>query len=70
MRHHLLTVVGAVTMLVLLLVVLVEPVSAISPLVESADQPSDVPWSLLVVVGGVVLLASVIWLRKLRRLAP
>jgi len=67
--HHSLTVLGVVTTLVLLLVVVVEPVSAVSPLVERTNQPLDISWIFLVLVGGVALLAGVVWLRKLRRIA-
>jgi Co/Zn/Cd efflux system component len=69
MMHHLLTVLGVVIALVLLLVVVVEPVSAVSPVVERVNQPPDISWIFLVLVGGVALLASIVWLRKLRRIA-
>ncbi len=69
MKHHLLTVLGVVIALVLLLVVVVEPVSAVSPLVERTNQPPDISWIFLVLIGGVALLASIVWLRKLRRIA-
>jgi hypothetical protein len=68
--RHLLTVVGIVAALILLLVVAVRPALADSPAVERADQPQDISWIFLALVGGVALLAGVVWVRKLRRMMP
>ncbi len=70
MMHHSLTVLGIVTTLVLSLVVVVEPVCAVSLPIEHTGSPPDVSWMFLVLVGGLALLASVVWLRRLRRIAP
>lgn len=70
MKHHALTVLGVVITLVLLLVVVVEPVSAVSSLVERTNRPPDISWIFLVLIGGVALLAGAAWLRKLRRMTP
>lgn len=68
MMHHSLTVLGIVVTLVLLLIVTVEPVSAVSLPVERTDSPPDVSWMFLVLVGGVALLAGIVWLRRLRQM--
>jgi hypothetical protein len=68
--RHLLTVVGIVAALILLLVVAVRPALAGSPAVERADRPEDASWIFLALVGGVALLAGVVWVRKLRRMMP
>lgn len=70
MKHHLLTVLGVVITLVLLLVIVVEPALAVSSLVERTNQPPDISWIFLVLVGGVALLAGATWLRRLRRMMP
>lgn len=69
MIHHSLTVLGIVVALVLSLAIAVEPVSAVLLPVERTDSPPDVSWMLLMLVGGVALLAGVVWLRRLRQMA-
>lgn len=66
--HHSLTVLGIVVVLILSLAIAVEPVFATSLTVERTDSP-DISWMFLVLVGGVALLAGVVWLRRLRQMA-
>lgn len=69
MRHWL-TVMGIVAALIALLVVAVEPALAGPLAVEYAGQPPDISWIFLALVGGMALLAGVVWLRRLRRILP
>jgi hypothetical protein len=68
--RHLLTVIGIVAALILLLAVAVKPALAGPLAVERADRPQDVSWIFLALVGGLALLAGVVWVRKLRRMMP
>ncbi len=68
--RHLVTMMGVIAALITLLVVTVEPVLARSQAIESTGQPQDVSWILVMLIGGLVLLAGVVWLRRLRRILP